>query len=176
MQNEIIIAGFGGQGVLFIGKVLSYAALERGLEVTWFPSYGAEMRGGTANCTVVISDEEIGSPQVLNPRAVIVMNQPSLDKYEDMVAPGGYLIVNPSLVNRSPNRTDITSLELPATDLAEEIGDKKFTNVVLLGALTAAADFLDLESMEKGLYKCLSGIKKDLFEINKTALTKGATY
>jgi 2-oxoglutarate ferredoxin oxidoreductase subunit gamma len=176
MQNEIIIAGFGGQGVLFIGKVLSYAALESGLEVTWFPSYGAEMRGGTANCTVVISDEEIGSPQVLNPRAVIVMNQPSLDKYEDMVAPGGYLIINSSLVNRSPNRTDITTIELPATDIAEEIGEKKIANVVLLGALTAASDFLDLESMEKGLFKSLSGSKKDLFEVNKSALNKGANY
>ena len=110
MQNETIIAGFGGQGVLFIGKVISYAALEKDLQVTWFPSYGAEMRGGTANCTVVISDEEIGSPQVLNPRAVIVMNQPSLDKYEDLVAPGGYLIINSSLINRSTKRTDILLL------------------------------------------------------------------
>lgn len=176
MQNETIIAGFGGQGVLFIGKVISYSALENDLEVTWFPSYGPEMRGGTANCTVVISNEEIGSPQVLNPRAAIVMNQPSLDKYEDMIVPGGYLVVNSSMVNRSTKRKDITAIEIPATEIAEEIGDKRFTNVVMLGALTAAADFLDLASIEKGLKKGLSGKKEALLEINKTALNKGANY
>lgn len=176
MQNETIIAGFGGQGVLFVGKVMSYAALVNDLEVTWFPSYGPEMRGGTANCTVVISDEEIGSPQILNPRAAIVMNQPSLDKYEDLVVPGGYLVVNSSLVNRSTKRKDITTIEIPATEIAEEIGDKRFTNVVMLGALTEVADFLDLPSMEKGLKKGLAGKKSALLEINKTALNKGAIY
>ena len=176
MQNETIIAGFGGQGVLFIGKVMSYAALENELEVTWFPSYGPEMRGGTANCTVIISDEEIGSPQVLNPRAAIVMNQPSLDKYEDLVIPGGYLIVNSSLVNRPVKRKDITSIEIPANELAEEIGDKRYSNVILLGGLTAAVDFLDIESIEKGLKKSLPGKKETLFKINQVALLKGANY
>lgn len=176
MQNETIIAGFGGQGVLFVGKVMSYAALVNDLEVTWFPSYGPEMRGGTANCTVVISDEEIGSPQVFNPRAAIVMNQPSLDKYEDLVIPGGYLVVNSSLVNRSTKRKDITTIEIPATEIAEGIGNKRFTNVVMLGALTKSADFLDLPSMEKGLKKGLSGKKSALLEINKTALIQGVNY
>jgi len=176
MQNETIIAGFGGQGVLFIGKVISYAALENDMEVTWFPSYGPEMRGGTANCTVVISDEEIGSPQVLNPRAAIVMNQPSLDKYEDLIVPGGYLAVNTSLVNRPVKRKDIITIEIPATELAEEIGDKRYANMVMLGGLVAASDFLDMKSIEKGMKKSLSGKKETLFEINQTALHKGANY
>jgi 2-oxoglutarate ferredoxin oxidoreductase subunit gamma len=174
MQNETVIAGFGGQGVLFTGKVMAYAGLERGQNVTWLPSYGPEMRGGTANCTVVISDEEIGSPQVLNPRAAIAMNQPSLDKYEDLVAPGGYLVVNTTMVNRKVKRSDITVIELPGTDLAEELGDKRLTNIVMLGALTEKADFLDSRSIEKGIGKSLSEGKKSLLELNIRALKKGA--
>ena len=176
MQNETIIAGFGGQGVLFTGKVMSYAALENNLEVTWFPSYGPEMRGGTANCTVVISDDEIGSPQVRRPRAAIVMNQPSLDKYEDLVQPGGYLTVNTSLVNRSVKRKDITVIEIPASEIAEELGNIRFANIVLLGALFSKADFLDLPSIEKGLKKGLKGKKSTLLDANITALNKGATF
>ncbi len=174
MQNETIIAGFGGQGVLFTGKVMAYAAMENNLEVTWFPSYGPEMRGGTANCTVVISDEEIGSPQVSQPRAAIVMNQPSLDKYENLVRPGGYLAVNKSLVNRAVERDDITVVEIPASEIAEEIGNIRYANVVILGALGAKADFIDLDSLEKGLKKGLSGKKSKLLDINLEALRKGA--
>ena len=176
MQNETIISGFGGQGVLFIGKVMAYAALEEGLEVTWFPSYGPEMRGGTANCTVVISDEEIGSPQAFKPRAVIVMNLPSLDKYEDDVAPGGYLVINTSLISRKIKRNDIQVIEVPGTELAEEMGDKRLANSILLGALLAKADCVKMENAEKGLEKSLSGGKKDLLEINKQAMRKGAAY
>jgi 2-oxoglutarate ferredoxin oxidoreductase subunit gamma len=176
MQNETIIAGFGGQGVLFTGKVLAYAGLEDGLEVTWFPSYGPEMRGGTANCTVVTSDEEIGSAQVMNPRAAILMNQPSLDKYEHLVAPGGYLVVNSSMVNRKPSRTDVTIFEIPGTELAEKLGDKRLANTVLLGALASKADFLKIKSIEKGLEKSLSKDKKNLLELNIKALHEGATY
>ena len=176
MQNETIIAGFGGQGVLFTGKVLAYAGLEEGLEVTWFPSYGPEMRGGTANCTVVISNEEIGSAQVMNPRAAIVMNQPSLDKYESSVIPGGYLVVNTSLVNRKSTRTDINVIEIPGTEIAEKLGDKRLTNSVMLGALAKKADFLTLESIEKGIEKSLSKDKKSLLEMNIKALKDGAAY
>jgi 2-oxoglutarate ferredoxin oxidoreductase subunit gamma len=176
MQNETIIAGFGGQGVLFTGKVLAYAGLEEGLEVTWFPSYGPEMRGGTANCTVVISDEEIGSAQVMNPRAAIVMNQPSLDKYESSVASGGYLVINTSMVNRKSTRTDITVIEIPGTEIAEKLGDKRLTNSVMLGALAKKADFLTLESIEKGIEKSLSKDKKSLLEMNIKALKDGAAY
>src|SRR3989304_6821503 len=109
MQTEIVIAGFGGQGILFAGQVLAYAAMDAGKEVTWIPSYGPEMRGGTANCTVIISDEQIGSPLVLNPRGAIAMNLPSFDKYEPLVVPGGALIVNASLVNRPVRRPDLLS-------------------------------------------------------------------
>ena len=176
MQNETIIAGFGGQGVLFTGKVMAYAALESGLEVTWFPSYGPEMRGGTANCTVVISDQEIGSPQVKSPRAAIVMNQPSLDKYEDLVRPGGYLAVNTSLMNRPVKRDDITVIEIPASEIAEELGNIRFANIVILGSLFSKANFLDLESIEKGLKKGLGNKKKKLLEANLEALKKGTSF
>ena len=176
MQNETIIAGFGGQGVLFTGKVLAYAGLEEGREVTWLPSYGPEMRGGTANCTVIISDEEIGSAQVLKPRAAIVMNQPSLDKFEDLVAVGGYLAVNNSMVTRKVQRTDITVIEIPGTELSEELGDKRLTNIVMLGALAAKADFLNMKSIEKGIEKSLSKDKKALFDLNIKALQTGAAY
>jgi 2-oxoglutarate ferredoxin oxidoreductase subunit gamma len=176
MQNETVIAGFGGQGVLFIGKVMAYAALSEGLQVTWFPSYGPEMRGGTANCTIVISDEEIGSPQVQHPRAIIVMNQPSLDKYEDMVAPDGYLVINTSMVNRKATRTDIHVLEIPGIELAEELGDKRLANTIILGALNEKAKFLKKESVIKGLEESLSHGKQNLIEANKKALQKGAAY
>ncbi len=176
MQNETVIAGFGGQGVLFTGKVMAYAALFEDLKVTWFPSYGPEMRGGTANCTVVISDEEIGSPQVQHPRAIIVMNQPSLDKYENQVAPDGYLVINTSMVNRKAVRTDIHVLDIPATELSEELGDKRLANTIMLGALMAKAKFLKTENVIKGLEESLSHGKKDLVEINKKAMQKGAAY
>ena len=125
MQTEVIVAGFGGQGVLFTGQLLSYAAMDEGKEVTWIPSYGPEMRGGTANCTVVIADEEIGSPLVRNPKAVIAMNLPSLDKYEPVVQAGGLLVINGSMVNREVTRTDIRSVVVPANEIAEELGDRK---------------------------------------------------
>src|SRR5512137_2567732 len=135
MHNELILAGFGGQGVLLIGKMLAYAGMKAGLEVTWMPSYGPEMRGGTCNCTVVIADEEIGSPTIDHPRAAVVMNLPSLDKFEPRVSPGGVLIVNSSLVNRDPVRKDITWLMIPAQEIAEMIGPKRLLNMVMLGAL-----------------------------------------
>ncbi len=122
MQTEIIIAGFGGQGVLFAGQVLAYAAMDNGHEVTWIPSYGPEMRGGTANCTVVIADEEIGSPLVRNPQAAVVLNLPSLERYEPVVTPGGVLVANSSLINRGPQRQDIKNVFLPANEIAESLG------------------------------------------------------
>ena len=135
MQKEIIIAGFGGQGVLFAGQVLAYAAMDNGLDVTWIPSYGPEMRGGTANCTVVVADHEIGSPLVKNPPLVIALNLPSYDKYEPVMQPRGTLIVNQSMVDRGAKRGDIQSIFVPANEIAEQIGDKKLTNMVTVGAL-----------------------------------------
>ena len=176
MQNETVIAGFGGQGVLFVGKVLAHAALEVGMEVTWFPSYGPEMRGGTANCTVIFSDEEIGSPQVLNPTSAIVMNQPSLDKYEDMVVKDGYLIVNTSMTNRKVKRQDIHAVSLPATEIAEEIGDTRLTNIVMLGALLKASKFFGQAEMEAALKKSLEGKKGELAAANIIALQKGFEF
>ena len=119
MQKEILIAGFGGQGVLFAGQVMAYAAMDTGHEVTWIPSYGPEMRGGTANCTVVIADEEIGSPLVQNPPAVIALNLPSFDKYEKLVQPGGVMVVNESMVDRKAQRDDITVIYVPGNEMAE---------------------------------------------------------
>jgi 2-oxoglutarate ferredoxin oxidoreductase subunit gamma len=135
MQTEIIVAGFGGQGVLFAGQLLAYAGMDEGRNVTWIPSYGPEMRGGTANCTVVISEEEIGAAVVRNPMGAIVMNRPSLDKYEELVKPGGVLVVNTSMVDRKTTRKDIQVIEVDANTIAEKLGDKRMTNMVLLGAL-----------------------------------------
>src|SRR5512144_1180291 len=134
MQTEIIIAGFGGQGVLFAGQVVAYAAMDSGHEVTWIPSYGPEMRGGTANCTVIIADEEIGAPTVRNPRVAMVFNLPSFDKYEPLVVPGGVLIVNKSMVDRDARRSDLVAVLVPAVEIAESLGNKRLTNMVMLGA------------------------------------------
>ncbi|NTW43444.1 MAG: 2-oxoacid:ferredoxin oxidoreductase subunit gamma [Anaerolineaceae bacterium] len=176
MQTEIIIAGFGGQGVLFAGQVIAYAAMDQGMHVTWIPSYGPEMRGGTANCTVVISDEEIGSPIVSRPTAVVAMNKPSLDKYENMVKEGGVFIINQSMVDREVARKDIHSVMVPANDIAEEIGDKRMTNMVLVGALLANLNILPLAALEKSLKDHLPKKHHKLLPANKLALEKGGTY
>lgn len=176
MQTEIVFAGFGGQGVLFAGQLLSYAALNEGAEVTWIPSYGPEMRGGTANCTVVIADEEIGSPTVRYPAAVIAMNLPSLDKYEHLVKPGGVLVVNSSIINRNPTRTDIKVVMVPGNDIAERLGNPKMTNMVLLGALLANLPVMPLEAIEKALREHLPERHHKLLPTNYQALREGATY
>ena len=176
MQIEIIIAGFGGQGVLFAGEVLSYAAMDAGKEVTWIPSYGPEMRGGTANCTVIIADEEIGSPFVLHPQFVIAMNLPSLDKYEPLVATGGTIIVNASLVNRKVNRTDIQAVFIPANEIAEGIGDKRLTNIVMVGALTTQSPVLSLEDIARALENHMPERHRKLLPLNIKALQAGAEY
>lgn len=176
MQTEIIVAGFGGQGVLFAGQLLAYAALDAGLEVTWFPSYGPEMRGGTANCTVIISDEEIGSPMVLNPRAVLALNLPSLDKYEPLVKEGGLLVINASMVDREATRQGINAVSLPASELAEGLGDKRMTNMVMLGALLANLPILKIEAIEKALKEHLPERHHRLLPLNSQALHAGAKY
>jgi len=176
MQTEIIIAGFGGQGALFAGQFLAYAGMDSGLEVTWMPSYGPEMRGGTANCTVVISDEEIGAPTVRNPKAAIVMNLPSLDKYEPVIAPGGVLVVNASLVNRGVVRQDVISVLVPANEIAESIGNRRLINMVLLGALLAKLPVLSLESIEAALQAHLPERHRKFLASNYEALRQGAAY
>jgi 2-oxoglutarate ferredoxin oxidoreductase subunit gamma len=175
MQTEIMIAGFGGQGVLFAGQLIAYAALDEGKETTWFPSYGPEMRGGTANCTVIVADEEIGSPLVRYPQAVIAMNQPSLDKYEPLVRPGGVLIVNSSIAERESYRQDIRVIQVPGNEIAEHLGDKRMTNMVLLGALLTALPVLPLESVERSLAAHLPERHHKLLPLNYQALRSGAS-
>ena len=176
MQTEVIISGFGGQGTLYAGQVLAYAAMDEGKQVTWIPSYGPEMRGGTANCTVVVSDEEIGSPTVKHPKAVLALNLPSLDKYEDMIAPGGCLVVNESMVNRKPTRTDIQVVILPANEIAREIGNERATNMVMLGALLANMDILPIKAFEKALKNHTAQRLQKFVEMNIQALRRGAEY
>ena len=176
MQTEVIISGFGGQGTLYAGQVLAYAAMDEGKQVTWIPSYGPEMRGGTANCTVVVSDEEIGSPTVKHPKAVLALNLPSLDKYENMIAPGGCLVVNESMVNRKPERTDIRVVLLPANEIAREIGNERATNMVMLGALLANMDILPIKALEKALKNHTAQRLQKFVEMNIQALRRGAEY
>ncbi len=176
MQKEVIFSGFGGQGALFAGQVLAFAAMDSGYDVTWMPSYGPEMRGGTANCTVVIADEEIGSPTVKHPTAAVVMNLPSLDKFEPLVASGGALIVNSSLVNRDPTRQDITWLMIPAQEIAETIGPRRLLNMVMLGALIDKLPILPLKAIKDSLSTHLPERHKDLLKSNLDALDRGAAF
>jgi len=176
MQQEVIIAGFGGQGVLFAGQLLSYTALDEGKEVTWIPSYGPEMRGGTANCTVVISDEEIGSPLVNHPTAVIAMNLPSLEKFEGLVEEGGVIVVNASMVNRGVERDDIKVVSVPANEIASEIGSERAVNMVMIGALIGNLDLLSLEAVDAALESHLPERHKKYLPANKEALRRGAEY
>ncbi len=173
MQKEIIIAGFGGQGVLFGGQVVAYAAMDAGKEVTWIPSYGPEMRGGTANCTVVIADEEIGSPLVEHPPLAIALNLPSFDKYEEVLQKGGTLIVNKSMVDRTSKRNDIKVVFVPCNEIAEEIGDKKLLNMVAIGALLSALPELTMGDVEKALTSHMPARHKDLLPKNIQALKRG---
>lgn len=173
MQKEIIIAGFGGQGVLFGGQVLAVAAMDAGREVTWIPSYGPEMRGGTANCTVVIADEEIGSPLVEHPPLAVALNLPSFDKYEDLLQPGGTLVVNKSMVDRDARRKDIKVLMVPCNQIAEEVGSTKLVNIVAIGALVSALPELGLEALEKALTDHLPARHRDLLTKNHEALRRG---
>jgi 2-oxoglutarate ferredoxin oxidoreductase subunit gamma len=176
MQTEVIFSGFGGQGALFAGQVLAFAAMDAGHDVTWMPSYGPEMRGGTANCTVVIADEEIGSPTIKNPKAAVVMNLPSLDKFEPRIVPGGVLIVNSSLVNRDPVRKDITWVMIPAQEIAETIGPKRLLNMVMLGALIEKLSILTLDELKEALNDHLPERHKKLLPNNLAALERGAAY
>lgn len=134
MIEQVIMAGFGGQGVMSMGQLLAYSGMLEGKNVSWLPSYGPEMRGGTANCNVIVSDDEIGSPIVTEATAVIAMNLPSLDKFEHSVMPGGTLIINSSLIERKCSRTDIDVFYIPANEIADELGNNRVANMVMLGA------------------------------------------
>jgi len=174
VQTELIISGFGGQGALFAGTLLAFTGLENGKHVTWIPSYGPEMRGGTAHCTVIVSDDEIGSPIVRNPAGAIVMNIPSLERYEFLVRPGGALIVNASLVDRVPERSDILARMVHGNEIAEELGDKRMTNMVLLGAYLTVQPLFTLEQVGQSLARHIPGHRRQLLEPNLEAMRRGA--
>ncbi len=176
MQTEIILAGFGGQGILFAGQVLAYAAMDSGMEVTWIPSYGPEMRGGTANCTVIIADEDIGSPTVRNPKAALVFNLPSFDKYEPLVVTGGVLIANASLINRDFTRHDLETVMIPANEIAESLGDRRLTNMIMLGAMIQKLPVLPMEALQQALEDHLPERHRRLLPVNFQALQQGAEF
>ncbi len=174
MTTEIILAGFGGQGILFAGKVLAYCALIDQKEISWLPSYGPEMRGGTANCSVCISDEPIGSPVVSNPQYLIAMNGPSYKKFIDAVQPNGLVLLDNSVVDEPCNRTDITEISLPATDLAAEANLNGAANMVLLGRMLAETNLFSMETVTKAMEKCIPPKRAHLIQANLQAIQLGA--
>ncbi len=166
-------AGFGGQGVMLMGKIIAEAAMFDGKKVTWLPSYGPEMRGGTANCTVVISDEEIGSPVVDRPDIVIAMNIPSMLKFENDIKDDGYLLLNSSVIDRDPKRKNIKLFKIEANKIADEIGNAKVLNMVTLGAFAKMSGLISIESIKRALEETMSGRKKALLGMNFEAVEKG---
>lgn len=177
MKNgKIILAGFGGQGILFAGKVLAYAGLKAEREVSWLPSYGPEMRGGTANCHVVISDAHVGSPIIPNPNILIAMNRPSLDKFENAVEKDGFIIVDNSLIDREINRDDVNIVKIPATELAMQAGFDSLANMVIVGKLIAVTGLFTLDEIRKGLEKSVPASKTALLEKNIKAIELGYNY
>lgn len=175
-EYQIVIAGFGGQGLLFAGKVLAYAALTEERELSWLPSYGPEMRGGTANCNVIISDNPVGSPIVQNPNVLMVMNTPSLDKYEASVAPGGKIFVDSALVSRKVERDDVEVYYIPATKMAGEMGTPTLANMILLGAIVKATGCVGDEAVLGGLKKIVSAKHADLMDANLKAMAAGKDF
>lgn len=175
MTEEIIIAGFGGQGIMLMGQLMAYAGMLEKKHVSWIPSYGPEMRGGTANCSTIISDSSIGAPIVSEPTAVVAMNLPSVEKFQSVLQPGGVLIINCSLVKSIPTRTDIRVYLIPANDIAEEIGNNRVANMVILGALITAIDIVQAESVIKAFTK-LFALKPEILPVNKQAILRGSQY
>lgn len=176
LENRVIIGGFGGQGILFLGKILAYAGMLEGKEVTWFPSYGAEVRGGTANCTVIISDELIGSPIVTNPDILIVMNDASLYKFLPRLNRNGLFLFDSSLIKEPRLRTDVQCVSVPATEISNGIGNTKSANMVLLGAFIAKTGILNETSAFEALENSMPGEKKKGINGNKKALTEGMRF
>lgn len=172
MQTEVIMSGFGGQGLMLIGKLLALAGLEEGKSVTWLPSYGPEMRGGTANCTVVIADHPIGSPLITTPRAAIVMNQPSLEKFAPMLKKGGVLVINSTMVPVSSDRTDLTCFRIRADEIATELGNRRSANLVMLGAYIGIEEVVGHETLLRAIEKAFAA-KKKFLDVNRKAFMKG---
>lgn len=172
--TQFLFSGFGGQGILFAGKFLAYKGLITDKQVSWLPSYGPEMRGGTATCGVILSDEAVGSPIVSNPDVLIAMNLPSLDRYEDSVRPGGIILYDSTLVTRPVHRTDVTAYPVPATCVAGENGMPTLANMVLMGKLLHVLGDFEEEPVKAALGKVVSAKHADMFEVNLTAMQLGA--
>lgn len=173
MKEEIIIAGFGGQGVLSMGKILAYSAIMQDMEVTWMPSYGPEMRGGTANVCVILSDKKIGSPIVTKYDTAIILNQQSMDKFEETVKPGGLLLYDPSGITREPARKDINIAKINAIEVAAKVGNSKVYNMAVLGGFLRLKPIVAMENVEKGLGKSIPARYSDLIAMNKAAIEEG---
>lgn len=172
-MEEILIAGFGGQGVMSMGQLIAYAGMNEGKFVSWLPSYGPEQRGGTANCAVVVSEDQVGSPLVSRPTTAIVLNNPSYEKFEPLVRAGGLLVVNSSLIAKLTTRTDIKVLNIDATGMANELGNLKVANMILLGAFLEETGILSDDSILEALKKVLPPEEHSLLDINRQALELG---
>lgn len=174
MTTQILIAGFGGQGILFTGKFLAYKGLIENRQVSWLPSYGPEMRGGTASCGVILSDEPVGSPIVSKPDVLIAMNIPSLDRYEDSVAPGGVIIADSTLIGRKVRRTDVTAYYVPATQMASDAWIPTLANMIIAGKLLKILNADAPDSVAAALEKVISAKHRDMLDVNRKALEMGA--
>ncbi len=174
MNLEAIFAGFGGQGVMLMGQLLAYSGMYEGKNVSWFPSYGPEMRGGTANCSVVVTDGEVGSPVLSEPSVLVAMNRPSMERFEATLIPGGTLFYNSTLIEVQPKRTDIQVVAVPANAIASELGNSRVANMVMMGAILKHTGIVHADTVMNVLTaKVLTGKKKDLVTINRAALDKG---
>ena len=173
MKREIIIAGFGGQGVMSVGKTLVEAGMEEGLEVSWVPSYGPEMRGGTANCSVILSPQTIGSPIVSNPTELIAMNEPSLAKFVDSVQPGGFIFLNGMDIHPEKVPEGVKVINVPCGEIAARLGNPKVANMVMLGAYVGATEALKVETIEEMIHEMFTGKKAKLVPLNLEALQRG---
>ena len=172
MQTEVIMSGFGGQGLMMIGKLLAYAGLEEGKNVTWLPSYGPEMRGGTANCTVVIADKPIGSPLISSPKAAVVMNQPSLEKFAPTLRKNGILVIDSTMIPVNSDRADLRTFRIRADDLAAEMGSRRSANLVMLGACIGLDEVVSHKTVIEAIKKTFAA-KKQFIEVNCKTFMKG---
>jgi 2-oxoglutarate ferredoxin oxidoreductase subunit gamma len=175
-MKKTVFSGFGGQGVLMMGYVFAVAAMRDGREVTYLPAYGAEMRGGTANCTVVVSNEEIFSPVASSPDFAVIMNKPSLVKYEGVMKEGGVILLNSNHVDRELTRDDLTAIRIPAIDIAKKLGSERIANMIMLGAFVAHTKITSLDSIMNGLSEIVKGGKARIMKLNRKGLDKGAEY
>lgn len=176
MTNSVLIAGFGGQGVLFAGKFLAYKGLLEGKEISWLPSYGPEMRGGTANCSVIVSDSPVGSPIVSNPDILIAMNLPSFDKYENSANAGGYIFADSTLISKETARDDVKAFYVPATQMAKDLGIPTLANMILMGKVIKETGVVSFDEMREALGKVVSAKRAELLELNLKALEAGYNY